>query len=156
MATRKAIEEQLKHFMDVIFPAIASKAEYVAKIAIEELPKWEGLMLEIFEIMFSPRQMFRQVVIISAVQLLIMAGVAIEEAGNSLVMFLSKAEREQQKVTDTALSYQSLITLLSLSLLCLLPSLSLIIYSIPLLHAIRTEGDRIQDTLVILFYHYHR
>ena len=48
--------------------------------------------------MFSPRQLFRQVVIISAVQLLIMAGVAIEEAGNSLVMFLSKAEREQQKV----------------------------------------------------------
>ena len=59
--------------------------------------------------MFSPRQLFRQVVIISAVQLLIMAGVAMQETGNSLVRFLSKAEREQKEIEDDlsrAVSYR--------------------------------------------------
>ena len=92
--------EHLELLLHRILPIIAVKVDEVVQLTIKELPKWEALILEILEIMFSPRQLFRQVVIISAVQLLIMAGVAMQETGNSLVRYLSKAEREQKEIED--------------------------------------------------------
>ena len=92
--------EHLELLLHRILPIIAVKVDEVVQLTIKELPKWEALVLEILEIMFSPRQLFRQVVIISAVQLLIMAGVAMQETGNSLVRYLSKAEREQKEIED--------------------------------------------------------
>jgi TAG lipase / steryl ester hydrolase / phospholipase A2 / LPA acyltransferase len=107
--SRKAMEERLEYFLRVICPLAATRVDQFVQLAIKEMPKWEGLILDVFEIMFSPRQLFRQLVIISAVQLVIMFGVALEEAGNSIVVFLSKAEREQKKVMQelsTATSYR--------------------------------------------------
>ena len=92
--------EQLELLLQRIVPIIAVKVDEIVRITITELPKWEALILEILEIMFSPRQLFRQVVIISAVQMLIMAGVAMQETGNSLIRYLSKAERDQKKIED--------------------------------------------------------
>lgn len=106
------MEARLEHFLLHICPLVGGQIDQLVRFAIKEMPKWEGLMLDVFEIMFSPRQLFRQLVIISAVQLVIMAGVAIEEAGNSIVIFLSEAEREQQKVVkelSTATSYKEWI-----------------------------------------------
>ena len=97
MINRKDVIEHLELLLQRILPIIAVKVDEIVQLTITELPKWEALVLEILEIMFSPRQLFRQVVIISAVQLLIMAGVAMQETGNSLVRFLSKAEREQNQ-----------------------------------------------------------
>ena len=109
MINRKDVIEHLELLLQRILPIIAVKVDEIVQLTITELPKWEALVLEILEIMFSPRQLFRQVVIISAVQLLIMAGVAMQETGNSLVRFLSKAEREQKEIEDDlsrAVSYR--------------------------------------------------
>ena len=98
-----------KLLVENYLPFLASKIDSLAKFAIIEMPKLEALLLEVFEIMFSPRQLMRQLVIITAVQLLIMAGETIANLGNSLVVFLSKAEREQQEVLkelSLARSYQ--------------------------------------------------
>ena len=106
--SRKTIEDFIEHLIKDVFPILIKRADHLVRFAIQEMPKWEGLLSDVFEIMFSPRQLFRQLAIISVVQLIIMAGVAIEEAGNSIVVFLSKAEREQKKVTkelNTARSY---------------------------------------------------
>ena len=97
---RREFVEKLDYFITKVVPLLATKVEDVASFVVKEFPKWEAVILEIFEMMFSPRQLFRQVMIISAVQMLIMTGVAIQEAGNSLVVFLSKAEREQKKVMN--------------------------------------------------------
>ena len=109
MINRKDVIEHLELLLQRILPIIAVKVDEIVQLTITELPKWEALVLEILEIMFSPRQLFRQVVIISAVQLLIMAGVAMQETGNSLIRFLSKAEREQKEIEDDlsrAVSYR--------------------------------------------------
>ena len=95
--------------IEKVLPVLAAKLDVIARFTIEELPKVESWLLELFEIMFSPRQLMRQLVIVTVVQLLIMAGDTIANIGNSLVVFLSKAEREQQEVMkelSMAASYQ--------------------------------------------------
>lgn len=92
-----------------LVPFLSVKIDEIARFTINELPRLETLLLEIFEILFSPRQLMRQLVIVTAVQLLIMAGDTLGNIGNSLVIFLSKAEREQQEVMkelSQATSYQ--------------------------------------------------
>ena len=92
-----------------LVPLLSAKIDQIARFTINELPRLEMLLLEIFEILFSPRQLMRQLVIVTAVQLLIMAGDTLGNIGNSLVIFLSTAEREQQEVMkelSQATSYQ--------------------------------------------------
>ena len=92
-----------------LVPFLSVKIDEIARFTINELPRLETLLLEIFEILFSPRQLMRQLVIVTAVQLLIMAGDTLGNIANSLVIFLSKAEREQQEVMkelSQATSYQ--------------------------------------------------
>lgn len=107
--SREAFERLIRHIIEHILPQLTMEADSLAKLLIKELPRLEILLVEAFEIMFSPRQLLRQLVIITAVQLLIMAGEAVVNMGNSLVVFLSKAEREQQEVMkelSQATSYQ--------------------------------------------------
>ena len=52
-----------------ILPALFAKIDDIARFTIDEMPKVEALLLEILEIMFSPRQLMRQLVIVTAVQL---------------------------------------------------------------------------------------
>ena len=107
--SREILERVTKYAVEIGFPLLTTKVDILAKFVIKELPKLEGLLLEIFEIMFSPRQLIRQLVIVTAVQLMIMAGETVANIGTSLVIFLSKAEREQQEVMkelSQAVSYQ--------------------------------------------------
>lgn len=107
--SREILERVTKYVVEIGCPLLATKVDILAKFVIKELPKLEGLLLEIFEIMFSPRQLIRQLVIVTAVQLMIMAGETVANIGTSLVIFLSKAEREQQEVMkelSQAVSYQ--------------------------------------------------
>lgn len=107
--SREILERVMKYVVETGIPLLTTKVDILAKFTIQELPKLEGLLLEMFEIMFSPRQLIRQLVIVTAVQLMIMAGETLANIGTSLVIFLSKAEREQQEVMkelSQAVSYQ--------------------------------------------------
>ena len=110
MESRKEnVARIMKYITEVLLPHVGKRVDVFAKLVIQELPRLEALLLEGFEIMFSPRQLIRQVVIVAAVQLIIMAGETLGNIGNSLVIFLSKAEREQQEVIkelSQAVSYK--------------------------------------------------
>lgn len=106
---RESVERMMKYITEVLLPHLGKRVDAFAKLVIQELPRLEALLLEGLEIMFSPRQLIRQVVIVAAVQLIIMAGETLGNIGNSLVIFLSKAEREQQEVIkelSQAVSYK--------------------------------------------------
>lgn len=106
---RESVERMMKYITEVLLPHLGKRVDVFAKLVIQELPRLEALLLEGLEIMFSPRQLIRQVVIVAAVQLIIMAGETLGNIGNSLVIFLSKAEREQQEVIkelSQAVSYK--------------------------------------------------
>ena len=106
---RESVERIMKYITEILLPHFGKRVDVMAKLVIQELPRLEALLLEGFEIMFSPRQLIRQVVIVAAVQLIIMAGETLGNIGNSLVVFLSKAEREQQEVIkelSQAISYK--------------------------------------------------
>lgn len=106
---RESAERIMKYITEILLPHLGKRVDVMAKLVIQELPRLEALLLEGFEIMFSPRQLIRQVVIVAAVQLIIMAGETLGNIGNSLVVFLSKAEGEQQEVIkelSQAISYK--------------------------------------------------
>ena len=106
---RESAERIMKYITEILLPHLGKRVDVMAKLVIQELPRLEALLLEGFEIMFSPRQLMRQVVIVAAVQLIIMAGETLGNIGNSLVVFLSKAEGEQQEVIkelSQAISYK--------------------------------------------------
>jgi DnaJ-domain-containing protein 1 len=108
-SSRESVERIMKYITEILLPHLGKRVDVMAKLVIQELPRLEALLLEGFEIMFSPRQLIRQVVIVAAVQLIIMAGETLGNIGNSLVVFLSKAEREQQEVIkelSQAISYK--------------------------------------------------
>lgn len=109
----ESIETIWVDFCKKVLPYLTIKTEMLVQIIMREYPRIEKFIgktiLEVFEIMFSPQQLLRQLLIVTAVQLLIMAGKAIGEIGNSLVVLLSKAEREQEEVImemGRATSYQ--------------------------------------------------
>lgn len=96
----ESVENALKYFIEKVFPMVAKEVDFLIRFSINQIPKWEKIFFEIVEIMFSPRQLFRQLVIISTVQVVLLAGVFVAESGQSLVNLFSEAERERIKVKN--------------------------------------------------------
>lgn len=92
------IDKGWNHFITVICPLLALNADHLVLTTIKDLPFYESLFLELFEALFTPRQLFRQLIIVTAVQLILMGGRVLLDLKDSLLILLSKAEREQQQV----------------------------------------------------------
>jgi TAG lipase/steryl ester hydrolase/phospholipase A2/LPA acyltransferase len=98
MTGKEYVENALKYFIEKVLPIITKQVDFLTRFAIHELPKCERILFDIFEIMFSPRAIFRQLAIISIVQTALLAGVWVAESASSLVLLFSEAEREIKKV----------------------------------------------------------
>ena len=86
--------------LHVILPLLSAHLDRILTIIINQLPLCERVLLDAFELLFAPRHIMRQLLLSAAVSGLIMGGKLLESLGNSLVVFLSKAEREQKDVMN--------------------------------------------------------
>lgn len=101
MARRNDMFETVwKVLLERVFPFVAAKVDQTVRLTVKELPKLESLLFRLFDMLFSPRQLLRQIVIVTAVQVLILFGRFLGELGTIVVVFLSKAETEQKNVLN--------------------------------------------------------
>ena len=96
MASR--LEVIAHELMDKAFPLIMTKLDEAVKLLIEQLPLCERVLFESFELLFAPKYVIRQFILITVVEFTIMGIKLSGKIGNALVVFLSKAEREQKDV----------------------------------------------------------
>ena len=86
--------------LHVILPIISSNMDRIVSIIINHLPLCERMLFDAFELLFAPRHIMRQLLLSAAVSGLIMGGKMLGNVGNAIVVFLSKAEREQKDVMN--------------------------------------------------------
>lgn len=97
MSIQKVTKDVIE-YMEYLYPFLVDHADYVAELVIEQIPIAERMIVESFELLFAPRHVLRQLILSVIVSGLIMGGKMMGNLGNAMVVYFSKAERDQKEV----------------------------------------------------------
>ena len=89
-------EKWLAEMYEKLFPFMVAEADKLVKQLIEQLPRCEKLLLEGFELLFAPRYVLRQLILVACVEMSIFGFKMCGKIANRIVIFLSRAERDQR------------------------------------------------------------
>lgn len=96
-------------YFDEILCKLIKLIDQSSKYCIDNLPEIEHLIIEILDIMFSPRQILRQIAMISVLQVTLLCFNSFDKIWNKLIMSLSENGRKEKALLNklkTSITYE--------------------------------------------------
>ena len=105
--TFKFVRMSVNWNVDEILQKLVKEIDQIVKYGIEKAPDVEKLLLQIVDQMFTPRQIMRQLAMISVLQVLLVCYSSLSTLWTKLISMITERGRKEQQLIDNVKSTKS-------------------------------------------------